>query len=342
MGISGLNILLKKLVPKHLETKKLTYYKGSIIGIDTSIYLYKYIHAGLKNNSNENTYIINFINKIILYLNNGILPVFCFDGVPPCEKDHVIKKRQENKKKLKKRIEEAAKNGDNETVEKLKKQLICVSREQKKNLYMLFDVINVPYFQAKGEAEELCAYLQKKNITNYTLTEDTDSLVFGCKNVLKSTPDKNILKEYNLIDILYNLKISYNQFIDICILCGCDYCPSIYRLGPINSYNLIKENGSIENCIEKISKKYTVPDDFNYIKARELFTKNKNEEEDYDIKIKSEYLLYNYSEEETIKFLTEMGFTQKYSSIMSHKLKNAIDNYIFLSSEYTLQSSSKI
>ena len=332
MGISGLNILLKKLIPKHQETKKLTYYKGSVIGIDTSIYLYKYIHAGIKNDSPKNTYIVNFINKIILYLNNGILPVFCFDGVPPTEKEHVLKKRHDNKEKLKKRIEDATKAGDYNTVQKLKKQLLYVSREQKKQLYMLFDTINIPYIQAEGEAEELCAYLQKKDIINFTLTEDTDSLVFGCNRVLRSTNDKNTVKEYNLIDILYSLKITYSQFIDICILSGCDYCPSIYKLGPINSYNLIKENGTIENSMDTICKKYNVPEDFNYKRARQLFTENKNQNSERILsKITSKRLIECYEENKIINFLNNLDFSYKYSNIICNRLKNAIENYNYLS-----------
>jgi flap endonuclease-1 len=32
-----------------------------------------------------------------------------------------------------------------------------------------------------------------------------------------------------------------DQFIDFCILCGCDYTPKIPQIGPIKAYKMIKE-----------------------------------------------------------------------------------------------------
>ena len=52
--------------------------------------------------------------------------------------------------------------------------------------------------------------------------------------------DKNYVDEYCLEGILENLEISYNQFVDLCILCGCDYTSKIYGIGYVNAYKLIK------------------------------------------------------------------------------------------------------
>ncbi|SVE46032.1 uncharacterized protein METZ01_LOCUS498886, partial [marine metagenome] len=195
------------------------------------------------------------------------MPIYCFDGIPPPEKNEVLRKRYEHKEKIKKKIEDLKEEGNKEHADKLKNQVVYVSKEHKKKLFELFELLGIPCIKAEGEAEELCAYLQKENIANFTLTEDTDSLVFGCSSILKSSPDKNMYLEYNLRDILFNLNLSYNQFIDMCILLGCDYCPSIYRLGPINGYKIIKEHRTIENSMESITKNYTVPENFNYQKA---------------------------------------------------------------------------
>lgn len=62
------------------------------------------------------------------------------------------------------------------------------------------------------------------------------------------------------------------QFIDFCILLGCDYCESIRGVGPKRALELIAQYKSIEKIIENIDKKkYQIPEDWNYVKARELF-----------------------------------------------------------------------
>ena len=52
---------------------------------------------------------------------------------------------------------------------------------------------------------------------------------------------------FNLDNILEELDINMDQFIDTCILAGCDYCGSIKDIGPMKGYKLIKDNIKIEN-----------------------------------------------------------------------------------------------
>lgn len=58
----------------------------------------------------------------------------------------------------------------------------------------------------------------------------------------------------------------------MCILLGCDYCDTIRGIGPKRAVDLIKEHKSIEKILENIdTKKYTVPENWLYKQARELF-----------------------------------------------------------------------
>ena len=66
--------------------------------------------------------------------------------------------------------------------------------------------------------------------------------------------------------------MDYNQFIDLCILCGCDYTDSIFGIGPVTALQLIREYKNIETILENIKdKKYVVPENFMYKEARQLF-----------------------------------------------------------------------
>jgi flap endonuclease-1 len=74
------------------------------------------------------------------------------------------------------------------------------------------------------------------------------------------------------------------QFIDLCILLGCDYCDSIRGIGPKRALELITKHKSIETIIEKIDKtKYTLPENWPFVEARRLFTDPDVEQTDFTL-----------------------------------------------------------
>jgi flap endonuclease-1 len=67
------------------------------------------------------------------------------------------------------------------------------------------------------------------------------------------------------------------QFIDLCILLGCDYLDPIPKVGPSTALKLIRDHGTLENVVKwmktdpKAKERYTVPDDWPFEDARDLF-----------------------------------------------------------------------
>jgi len=49
--------------------------------------------------------------------------------------------------------------------------------------------------------------------------------------------------------VLKALELTNEQFVDFCILCGCDYTSKIAGIGPVKALKLIKENKNIEGVI---------------------------------------------------------------------------------------------
>jgi flap endonuclease-1 len=49
--------------------------------------------------------------------------------------------------------------------------------------------------------------------------------------------------------VLEGLGLTMDEFIDLCILCGCDYADSIRGIGPKRAYELIKKY----HCLEEVS-----------------------------------------------------------------------------------------
>jgi len=105
------------------------------------------------------------------------------------------------------------------------------------------------------------------------------------------------------------------KFIDLCILCGCDYTTNIPHVGPVKAFNYIREtNGTIEAIIQKLKEenanpkrkqKVSVPKTFLNEEGGELFNKP-------DIApVSSLKIAWKAVEEEALKkFLVEdKGFT---------------------------------
>lgn len=254
--------------------------ESKIVAIDTSIFLYKFqVFSKVP--------YFGFIHQVLLFKKYGVRPFYIFDGKPPKEKSGVINERKERRKEAEKERDnliEKINNKETEVTEETKKKLITLNNQCIKitgneitTLKSIFDIMGVAYFTAPGEAEWFCSKLCNHNIVDACLSEDTDLLPNGCKMWIKDykadSPDYDY---YILDDVLKGLNISEKQFIDMCILMGCDYLKPISKIngkggiGPKAAEKLIREYNTIENVIDKNNKIYNFTD-WDYKKARELF-----------------------------------------------------------------------
>ena len=298
MGIRGLNAFIKKTCPESITTNKITKYSGKIFGIDASILLYKYRHISNLDTNCINSHIIGFLNRIIYYKNNNIIPVFIFDGIPPDQKKNTLKKRQSIKKKIYEKIEllqditadsEMEQIEINKEITNLTRQIINVTKTHISEVKQLLDIMGIHYYTAPDEAEKYCVYLQKQNIIDYIVTDDTDVFTFGGINVLKSSI-KNDLIEIDIDLFLQKIGYSYKKFIDFCILSGCDYLPFVPNLAINTVFTLFKKYDTIEDII-KLNK---------YMFSAEYTEKSDKNELDNVRKI---FIDFNYEIPETLKNL---------------------------------------
>ena len=95
-------------------------------------------------------------------------------------------------------------------------------------------------------------------------------LLLDVQKFLRASNKKDYYVEISLNNILENLGMNQDEFIDLCILCGCDYTCTIPRVGMMTSFNLIGKYRNIDGIIQNVDK-YKIPEDFKYEKARELF-----------------------------------------------------------------------
>ena len=65
--------------------------------------------------------------------------------------------------------------------------------------------------------------------------------------------------------------MTHDKFVDVCILSGCDYCPTIPKIGVMRAYQYIEQYESIEGIVA--SGRFDIPQGFldRYKRSRELF-----------------------------------------------------------------------
>ena len=114
--------------------------------------------------------------------------------------------------------------------------------------------MGIPYLVSSEEADIELAMLCKYNIVYGVYTDDMDILTFGSPKLIKNlfSYKKNPL-ELNLNIILHELKLSYDEFIELCILFGCDYCKRITNIKSLELYNIYLEEKNIEKTINKLN-----------------------------------------------------------------------------------------
>lgn len=233
----------------------------------------------LTNEEGETTsHLMGMFYRTIRLMENGIKPVYVFDGKPPELKGGELAKRQERRAEAQENLEKATEAGDTENVDKFTRRLVKVTKEHGEECQKLLGLMGVPWIVAPCEAEAQCCSLVKAGKVYAVGTEDMDALTLGTEVLLRhltfSEARKMPIKEFHLKKVLEGLEISQEQFIDLCILLGCDYCETIKGIGPKRAIDLIKEHKTIDKIIEKIDKdKYTIPENWMYKEARELFLK---------------------------------------------------------------------
>lgn len=72
--------------------------------------------------------------------------------------------------------------------------------------------------------------------------------------------------------MLDGLGLTMNQFVDLCILLGCDYVDTIRGIGPKKAVDLLQKHKSIEAILANLDRtKYPVPEDWPFAEAKKLF-----------------------------------------------------------------------
>jgi len=274
---------ITKNAPGAIRTLKPENLNGRIVAIDASLSIYQFLvsvrHTGqqlIDAEGNTTSHLQGVLGRTVRLIQNGVRPIYVFDGKPPDMKSGELQKRAERRQQAEEELSKAIESGDQESIDRFSRRTVRLEKNQVDECQELLRLMGVPFVVAPCEAEAQCAAICKSGKAFAVATEDMDTLAFASPVLLRhlsysaGSSDEIIQISYDIM--LKESGLTSNQFVDFCILCGCDYCDTIKGIGPKRAYQLIQEYKCIEEIVKRIDKeKYPIPDDFDYTRARELF-----------------------------------------------------------------------
>jgi len=264
MGIKSLTKTIQRFSPDSIQVENLYKLSGKRVAVDASLVIYQQLlkcpKGKLFKNSKDKitNHITGLFYKIMNYVSLNIELIFIFDGKPPDNKKDCIDLRKEKCQKAKDSLTSSSTEEERNRVEKASLRL---TPEMINDIKHLLHLMGISYIQSDGEGEAIASELCRMGFVDYVLTEDMDTMVYGCPKLIRNCTDKS-LKRKDIVSIFdYNkviegLKIDHDKFVDFCILCGCDYCPVVPKIGHITAYKLIQKHNSIEDIIKNTEYKF--------------------------------------------------------------------------------------
>jgi flap endonuclease-1 len=278
MGVNISDIIPKKEI-------KISDLKGKTIAVDAFNTLYQFLTTIrqpdgtplMDSKGNITSHLSGLFYRNLNLMQEGIRPVYVFDGKPPEMKLAEITRRKEAKVQARQKYEEAKQKENLKDMRKYSARDVRITQEIIEESKSLLLAMGIPVIQAIGEGEAEASYLARQRKVSASASQDFDSILYGTPTLIRNltlsrrrkTPS-GLYVEVNpemieLSTVLNKLNISLDQLICLAILVGTDYNPGgVKGLGQKRALEIVSK---FENPVEifaavKKNEKYEL--DFNW------------------------------------------------------------------------------
>ncbi|ORY92746.1 PIN domain-like protein [Leucosporidium creatinivorum] len=272
MGIQGLLGMLKEAsVPQHINQ-----WKGKTLAVDAYVWLHRGAYGCAEELATGKTTIkyVNYaMHRVRMLKHYGVTPLIVFDGGLLPSKMGTEDDRERRRNDALAKGNAFLAEGKGSQARDCFVKAVDVTPEMAYQLIKALRREGVQYIVAPYEADPQLAYLERAGLVDGIISEDSDLLVFGCRQVLfKLDGEGNCVgiarddftkcREYNFAGW------TDKEFRQMAILSGCDYLESIQGVGLKTAYRLMRKYKTAEKVIQfvrlegqlKVPRSY--PDDF--------------------------------------------------------------------------------
>ncbi|KAK2759831.1 Rad2 nuclease [Arachnomyces sp. PD_36] len=265
MGITGLHGLLKS-IQKPCNLKK---FSGQTLGVDA----YGWLHRGtiacaidLALGKPTTKHVDFAMNRVRMLIYFGITPYIVFDGDNLPGKSGTEESRLARREESRKIGLELYRKGKHAQAQQELQKAVDVTPYMARQLIEELKKAKIQYVVAPYEADAQLAYLEQQGYINGIISEDSDLLVFGAKRLLSKLDQHGDCIEINRSDFTACRDISLIGWSDadfrrMCILSGCDYLPSIPKMGLKTAYRSIRKYKTVDRVLKMLQfeGQYRIP-----------------------------------------------------------------------------------
>jgi len=241
----------------------LNFISNKKIAIDTFNMLYQFISSIRQSDGNPLTdskgnitsHLKGLFYRCVYFKRNNIKVVFVFDGEPPKLKEKERELRKKKKEEAAKKYQQSLDLGLTEDAAKYARGTSKLTNDIIEESKELISAFGFPIILAPSEGEAQTSYLSRSGEVFAASSQDFDSLLFGCKYLIRNIsisnkrkiPGTSTYKDipiefYDLEKNLKKLNLNREELIIVAILCGTDFNPGgIKGIGPKKAIKIVKE-----------------------------------------------------------------------------------------------------
>ncbi len=270
MGVQISDIIPRKEI-------KLSDLKGKTVAIDAFNTLYQFLTTIrqldgtplMDKNGDITSHLSGLFYRNINLLQEGIKPVYIFDGVPPELKQEEIKKRKEAKRIAEEKYKEAKDKEDIQGMKKYSGRFVKITSEIIQQSKDLLEALGIPVIQAPSEGEAEAAVLARAGKVWAAASQDYDAILYGAPYLVRNltsarrrkTPSGLYLDiNPELIEfqtVVRELDIDKDQLICLAILVGTDYNPGgVKGLGQKRALEIVQKYKYPVEIFKYVSEKF--------------------------------------------------------------------------------------
>jgi flap endonuclease-1 len=201
---------------------------GSTVAVDAHNWLYRYLTTTVKW-TNEAAYttadgtevanLIGVVQGLPKFFEHDLTPIFVFDGAVTELKDDEVEKRREQREQYEDDLEAARERGDSVAVSRLESRTQRLTETITDTTRELPALPDGPTANAPAEGD---APLTLRQLTS------------------KGNPER-----MDLAATLARHDLTWEQFVDVAILCGTDFNEGVSGIGPKTAVSLLTEHGDL-------------------------------------------------------------------------------------------------
>jgi flap endonuclease-1 len=268
-----MGVALKDIVTKEeIELKDL---KGKIIAIDAFNMLYQFLttirapdgNVFTDSSGRTTSHLIGLFSRLSRFLEAGLKPAFIFDGEAPELKKAERARRRELKEEAQAKYEIAVQEEDTDSMKKYAARTSRLTEDMINDAKELISAFGAPIIQAPSEGEAQAAFMVQNGDAYACVSQDYDSLLFGCqvlvhnlsiagkKKKIKGIGFRTVKPEMiKLSELLNSLGIDRDGLIALGMLVGTDYnIGGIKGIGPKNALKHVKQSaGDYEKMFNEL------------------------------------------------------------------------------------------